>query len=343
MQLCGIRMKRYELNDSIVETINNWKPRWYSKYDNEDVLSLTKKENQLYWWEIEKIERFSKEHPNSNVPTLEDQGVTEPALQSFIHKRCTIYAKTKMREIDISLDRLEDVINDCLGRDTSLLFVCIILGALLWGILLAIYGSLIFNIGSIFWAIVIVIVGWGSSSLLILFIFLFLDEIGSPLINHIFKRKSEKLMNQMLIMDSTLSLVNQVKQLQLLYKEEQWLNKDKQKQLITSNSEESMKMKENQPQTVIVNSWPLLEFAKLKGKMQLATYSNSKTGQVFKYCLFTDSEGNQCTVDFDKGLGELSVWEIQEHKKDLFVEQMRDGKLYLKKYTTLNNPPVPTP
>ena len=45
----------------------------------------------------------------------------------------------------------------------------------------------------------------------------------------------------MLIMDSTLSLVNQVKQLQLLYKEEQWLNKDKQKQQQGQDKQEQKK------------------------------------------------------------------------------------------------------
>ena len=56
-------MGRYELNDNLVKIINGRKPRWYHKYDNEDVLSLVHKENSEYWHDIESLEDFYQYYP----------------------------------------------------------------------------------------------------------------------------------------------------------------------------------------------------------------------------------------------------------------------------------------
>ena len=38
----------------------------------------------------------------------------------------------------------------------------------------------------------------------------------------------------------------------------------------------------------IKNSWGLVAFAKMKGKMQVGEFVNQDTGEQFKSCIFTD-------------------------------------------------------
>ena len=74
----------------------------------------------------------------------------------------------------------------------------------------------------------------------------------------------------------------------------------------------------------IVNSWNLIAFARMKGKMQVGQFKNEE-GIEFKSCIFTDNDGNRTFVRFSQNLGEMTPAEIVAQKADLqVVERMGD-------------------
>lgn len=79
----------------------------------------------------------------------------------------------------------------------------------------------------------------------------------------------------------------------------------------------------------IKNSWGLLAFARMKGKMQVAPFVNKETGESFKSCMFTDAGGNRTIVNFSSKLGELTPAEIIAQKADLQVVELESGSYKL--------------
>lgn len=79
----------------------------------------------------------------------------------------------------------------------------------------------------------------------------------------------------------------------------------------------------------IKNSWGLLAFARMKGKMQVAPFVNKETGESFKSCMFTDADGNRTIVNFSSKLGELTPAEIIAQKADLQVVELESGSYKL--------------
>lgn len=79
----------------------------------------------------------------------------------------------------------------------------------------------------------------------------------------------------------------------------------------------------------IKNSWSLLAFARMKGKMQVGNFANKETGDTFKSCIFTDNEGNRCFVAFSSKMGELSPAEISAQKDKLQVVELESGNYSL--------------
>lgn len=79
----------------------------------------------------------------------------------------------------------------------------------------------------------------------------------------------------------------------------------------------------------IRNSWSLMAFAQMKGKMQVGAFTNSETGEDFKSCIFTDHVGNRCFVAFSSKLGELSPAEISRRKNELQVVELESGNYSL--------------
>lgn len=75
----------------------------------------------------------------------------------------------------------------------------------------------------------------------------------------------------------------------------------------------------------IKNSWSLLAFARIHGRMQVGSFTNSDSGEKFKSCIFTDSEGERCFVAFSSKLGELTPREIASDKDNLQVVQLESG------------------
>lgn len=74
----------------------------------------------------------------------------------------------------------------------------------------------------------------------------------------------------------------------------------------------------------IVNSWNLIAFARMKGKMQVGQFKNEE-GIEFKSCIFTDTDGNHTFVRFSQNLGEMTPAEIVSQKADLqVVERLGD-------------------
>lgn len=79
----------------------------------------------------------------------------------------------------------------------------------------------------------------------------------------------------------------------------------------------------------IKQGWSLLAFASGK-KMQVGSFVNSKTGEQFKSCIFTEqSTGNRCFVAFSSNLGELTPAQISAMKHDLQVVELNSGNFSL--------------
>lgn len=79
----------------------------------------------------------------------------------------------------------------------------------------------------------------------------------------------------------------------------------------------------------IKDSWTLLAFARMKGKMQVGNFANSETGETFKSCVFTNTDGERCFVSFSSNLGELTPSQISAQKYDLQVVELVTGNYKL--------------
>ena len=79
----------------------------------------------------------------------------------------------------------------------------------------------------------------------------------------------------------------------------------------------------------IKQGWSLLAFASGK-KMQVGSFVNSETGELFKSCIFTEqSTGNRCFVAFSSSLGELTPAQISAMKHELQVVELNSGNFSL--------------
>lgn len=79
----------------------------------------------------------------------------------------------------------------------------------------------------------------------------------------------------------------------------------------------------------ISNSWSLISFAKKHGRMKVAPFVNSETGEAFKSCAFVDDDNNVTLVAFSSKLGELTPREIAKRKHDLQVVMLASGTFKL--------------
>lgn len=77
----------------------------------------------------------------------------------------------------------------------------------------------------------------------------------------------------------------------------------------------------------IRNSWSLIAFARMKGKMSVGNFVNSTNGDQFKSCIFTDPNdaSNKCFVAFSSKLGVLTPQQIKEQKDELQVVELESG------------------
>lgn len=79
----------------------------------------------------------------------------------------------------------------------------------------------------------------------------------------------------------------------------------------------------------IKNSWSLISFARAHGKMKVASFVNKETGELFKSCVFVDSEGANTLVAFSSKLGELTPLQIASQKDSLQVVKLKSGTFKL--------------
>lgn len=79
----------------------------------------------------------------------------------------------------------------------------------------------------------------------------------------------------------------------------------------------------------IKDSFSLMAFARMKGKMQVGNFTNKETGEEFKSCIFTNSEGARTFVAFSSKLGELTPEQIAAQKDKLQVVELESGNYSL--------------
>lgn len=79
----------------------------------------------------------------------------------------------------------------------------------------------------------------------------------------------------------------------------------------------------------IRDSFSLMAFARMKGKMQVGQFKNKETGEEFKSCIFTNPEGGRTFVAFSSKLGELTPQEIAAQKDKLQVVELESGNYSL--------------
>lgn len=75
----------------------------------------------------------------------------------------------------------------------------------------------------------------------------------------------------------------------------------------------------------IVDSWDLMDYARMKGKLSLVPCTVKETGKPFKFCAFISPEGEKTSVLFSDELGELTSEEIVSRKHDLQVVECDHG------------------
>ena len=83
--------------------------------------------------------------------------------------------------------------------------------------------------------------------------------------------------------------------------------------------------------------WPLLEFARLHGKMQVGEFANKETGETFKSCIFTKLDGTRLFVAFSAAMGELTPKDIAAMKEELVVVEKSPGKYSFCKRNTYDD------
>jgi hypothetical protein len=80
----------------------------------------------------------------------------------------------------------------------------------------------------------------------------------------------------------------------------------------------------------IVNSWSLTAFALLKGpKMKVGDFTNAKTNEPFKACVFINKNDAKTFVSFSSNLGELTPRQIAAQQDSLQVVELESGNFSL--------------
>lgn len=75
----------------------------------------------------------------------------------------------------------------------------------------------------------------------------------------------------------------------------------------------------------IKNSWSLVSFIRLKGRLKIAPFVNKETGESFKSCACVAPDGGVTLVAFSSKMGELSAAEIVAQRDNLQVVQLESG------------------
>lgn len=112
-------------------------------------------------------------------------------------------------------------------------------------------------------------------------------------------------------------------------------NDEENDEIIVKKKDTSSKESNDEKATYgIVKTWPLLDFARAHGKMQVGEFANKETGEVFKSCIFTKPDGTRTFVAFAAKMGELTPQQIAAMKNELQVVQLESGNYSLCKRAT---------
>lgn len=103
----------------------------------------------------------------------------------------------------------------------------------------------------------------------------------------------------------------------------------------TEKKTESEKTKKDVVVDIKMFTYPLMDFAKLYGKMLIKTVANPTTNEVHSYCVFTNEHGIETEVQFSQKLGPLRPQEIAAMKERLVVVQKKDGFFELQKMESI--------
>ena len=104
---------------------------------------------------------------------------------------------------------------------------------------------------------------------------------------------------------------------------------DDDKEKLAKNEEFSNSSTNEDKPVGIIKTWPLLQFAREHGKMQVGDFVNKETGEEFKSCIFTKPDGTRTFVAFASAMGELTPQQIAAMKDELLVVQLESGNYSL--------------
>ena len=316
------------LSEETKTLIRRRTPKWYHRYDNDGVLNIAYHEYSRFWEDIDHLECFYYEHPESGVPTLIEKGITEEALETYIQSKSHLVALAKSKDVDLSGDKIDRELRfaiGCYNEDIPVQLILIVILGLVLAVIWAVsVGDLLFG-GTVLHDILFFLIGWLSSTVLVLLIFVGLEEIGTPLINSIREHRYKKAIMTMESLDSTMIRVNEIKRQQRAKE----IEYDRMKY---GRDQEDEEQEQEQTEHIVESpkdSWSLIDFVRIKGKMQVGIFKNKDTGDSFKSCIFTNGDGDRTFVGFSKKLGELTPSEIVAQKDDLIVILNEDGHYVL--------------
>jgi hypothetical protein len=315
------------LSDSLESLIYSRKERWYHKYTNVDLLNEAWAERKKLQKRIDTIISNSKSPSVYGDMSLESKGINEKNLQALSDQLCLLSTLAKYKQIvlqDNVDEELSGLFRYNLQENDNLPPITLIIGFIL-GLICDIFLVVYADIGGSFWDILFLImypflfaVSW---FLLILFLSAFISFVFNAVVAHTYNNRYWILLSQ----DTVAKGINEIE----AYQRDSFWNEYRKKRSSTNktcNSEN--RIQENRIECVaptIQQRWDLVEFAKLKGKMQVGTFEDKETGKTFKSNIFTDKDGNKCYVSFSSKLGELNAADIVQKKDQLEVVLNEDG------------------
>lgn len=324
-------MKHLDLriDESLKTLINSRKEHWYHKYTNTDLYNNA-------WNECERIRKrintiiWKSEDPSVyGDMSLESKGINEQNLQSLSNRLCLLSTMAKYKQI--SLDNIDKGLSSLFrynfeeddNRPPITLIIVFSLGLIIAILLLIFAGIKGFILNVVLF--VVFQFSFVASAFVLYFI---LSPVICFVINTIVSHKYNDLYLALRVNDSISIGISEIETSQ----DQSYRNSCRNKISHTDNGYNIIQNHDDvRKDSKIIQRWDLLEFAKIKGKMQVGTFVNKETGESYKTNLFTDNDGNICYVPFSATLGELSASAIIQMKSQLEVIMLENGNYILQR------------
>ena len=320
-------MKNFIISESIKTLIDNRNERWYHKYTNDDLLVYACHERDTWQKRINSIITQSENPTVYGNLNLESERISEQDLQSLIDQFCLLSTMSKYRQIELEglNEELSRLLHYNQFENDNLPPISVLIG-FIFGLVVAILLPVFAPFGGSWGEIVVTILFPFLWSLILpAFCYIVLASF-SFIFNIIVANKYIHRYNVLLTHDSVYSRLHRVDVSQRNAWRIAYNNKTKHSEEM-GNLSKLEEAKNDAPQ--IIQKWDLLEFAKLKGKMQVGSFVNTESFEEFKCNIFTDNEGNKCYVSFGAKLGELTPAEIIQRKDHLEVIMLNTGTYIL--------------